>query len=143
MLKNFNKNLLIPVLIMLGVILLVSLSLNTNFASDVTININDKGGIVAQLDNLSVGAGDTIFLNPETYKGDKNTGLRIFKNITIQGKCSPNKVVIDAEGKRQIFDNSGMDELFDGNPSKALKGNVVKEYKMIEWGFNEFLIHYY
>ena len=50
MMKSFNENLVIPVLIIIGSILLVSLSLNAGFAADVvTVDNSTSGGGIFSL----------------------------------------------------------------------------------------------
>ncbi|MCL2157590.1 MAG: hypothetical protein FWH54_06175 [Methanobrevibacter sp.] len=89
------KNILIILLIAtLAISMLSAVS-----AKNITINSKTSGGLKKAIDTAK--NGDTIILKNGVYKGKNNVDLTIYKNITIKGKGS--KVVLDGQGKKQIF----------------------------------------
>ena len=92
--KIYIKNCkIIGIIILALTILFMGLTVEETFAFNTTINatntINSGLGLVNN--------GETLTLNPGTYKGTGNHDLSISKNITIRGNGSASSVIIDAE----------------------------------------------
>jgi len=108
----YNENIdskVINTLFLVGILLLVfltvvSLSVNSVDAVNVTISDSNTSGIRgAVLDSVVY---ETIYLNPGNYSGVNNTNITISnssRNIVISGNGSPNAVTINGEEKNYFF----------------------------------------
>jgi predicted outer membrane repeat protein len=98
--KNYKKA-IIKTSILIATILLLAITLSSDFAATINVNSTDVGGIQEGLGTAN--NTDTLLLANGTYTGNNSTGIAINKNVTIQGNGSAADVVIDAQGQRRIF----------------------------------------
>jgi len=112
------KHMFVAVIILFGFIVIVSsvsacvpvtpiddillISKNPN-VKNLTISNNTKGGINGAVEKSE--SGDIIYLKKGVYRFN-NVNIKINKNLTIIGKGSAKKIVIDARVKGRIFNIS-------------------------------------
>lgn len=85
------------------IVIIATSTISLASAADITIDPNTSGGLKEAVKIAN--DGDTISLKDGVYTGENNTKIAISKSVNIKGVGS--NVVLDGEGKNQIFNIKG------------------------------------